>query len=141
MNHKELVVWANDEVDTTVLKIKDIHGVNFDPHPYVIGNTHITRNKSMYLGSDQIREMEREHGPMCYYKSSRRGSPRCSVPYDDHKSDTVAFVELQKDVTSDEVGTELMKLKDKFEEEKIDGFAFIDTGYRVIDAEQENSKV
>ncbi|MHA2085216.1 MAG: hypothetical protein ACXABD_15780 [Candidatus Thorarchaeota archaeon] len=99
----------------------------------MIGTSHLSRNDSMYLGEFQIRQMEREYGPMCAWKgdTGNRG-PRCKLPYERHTCDVVAFVKLQRELENKEAAQQLSLLKEKFEEDGIDGFGFIDTGFRIL---------
>lgn len=109
-----------------VFAVKSVDNVNHRPHPYVIGPNHINRNRGIYLGSDQIREMEKEHGPMCCH-------PGCKRTYDEHESDKVLFLQLKRDATGDEANAELVKIREMMEADGIAGVCMVETDekYRV----------
>lgn len=129
MTHEELVTWGNETVDTSVLKVKEILAVNHKPHPYVIGSRHVAYaadHCSGMLTEHAIEDAERKKAAKCAH-------PGCHEPYRKHTHDTVAIIIFCRDLTTEELRTELLKLKDKFEAEKIDGFAFLETEFEVID--------
>jgi hypothetical protein len=127
MTRDELKEWANGVLDGELMEVDSIIGINFDPHPYVIGTRHVAYASDRFgglLGDAAIRSAEAT-GVKCAMKGG------CSVSYDQHKSDTAAFVRLKRDLSNKEAAGQLSLLKEKFEEEGIDGFAFIEDGFRI----------
>lgn len=142
MSHEELVAWSKEilsENNVDYLDIKEIKGFNFDPHPYMIGTAHVAHASDNYggmLGENAIHDLEATRGPSCYWKGENgdRGK-RCRVPYSEHKHDNVAVMELKRDLTNKEAYDALVLLKEKFIEENIEGFAFLEHGFSIASPE------
>lgn len=104
--------------------IKDVHWVNQKPHPFTIGPKHVAHAADHccgMLGEESCRA----------YPCSAKG---CYLDYDQHtKGDHVAFVYLTRNSTVDEMRNWLMSLSEWTENNKIDGFTFVDTGFRIGD--------
>lgn len=93
------------------------------PHPYMVTEKHLEYNQDqMYLGKEQIEEMEKEHGNMCGFK--------CGMPWSEHK--IALMVECTADIHTKtgkmnrELQTYLKSIKDKTEKNGYAGFAFLD---------------
>jgi hypothetical protein len=65
--------------------------------------------------------------------------PKCRLSYDDHESDNVAFVKLTRDCTNEEMHDWLKSLIELPEMKGVDGFAFVETGYRVKERNDETT--
>ena len=102
---------------------ESVRHVNFKPHPYMIGPGHLLKGH-MYLGEAEIKEAEGA-GVHCYDHG-------CRIPYDQHTSDFVAFLILKHDVANAKAADQLMLVKPFAMEQKIDGFGFIDNGFRIL---------
>ena len=102
---------------------ESVQHVNFKPHPYMIGPGHLLEGH-MYLGEAEIKEAEGA-GVHCYDHG-------CRIPYDQHTSDFVAFLRLKHNVANAEAANQLMLVKPFAMEQKIDGFGFIDDGFRIL---------
>jgi len=115
------------------LTVVMMQGVNFKPHPYVIGTGHVGYAADHYngmLSEDAIRDAER-HGIHC----AQRG---CRLPYDQHTYDRAVFVRPTTDIFTyaeehngqipEDTHDDLLALKTFVETNKIrvDGFAFLD---------------
>jgi len=107
------------------------------PHPYCIAPCHLEFNDSMYLGSDQIRQMEKDHPDkvMCDIckRAYRKNQIDKILSYDEHKQSLV--VECLKPMgkkteknlkLNPELKKFLLSIKAKAEKKKFDGFAFVD---------------
>lgn len=118
----DIINTINSIIDQSIVTALSIESVNHDPHPYVVGPNHIAKNQSMYLGKEQIEEMERKGLAKCYH-------PGCRVPFNQHKSDKVLFLQLQRNCSDEEIQAELKKLVDHYGEtnKEFDGFGFVDT--------------
>ncbi len=102
--------------------VSDVRWVNQKPHPFVIGTRHVAHASDHNGGI--LDESVISQFP-CADKD-------CRLPYNQHtKGDHVAFVRLTREVTTDEMRTWLLSLKEWCDTNKIDGFAFIDTGFRI----------
>jgi len=118
-----------------VFLVKSVDDINHKPHPYCITEKHLEYNDSMYLGDEQIKKMESTHGDMCGMYSNgketinkyRYGYTRCNVPYGEHTSDNVCFLQLKRNTTNAEANVILKQLVDDVGEKFVDGFAFVET--------------
>lgn len=124
---------------TDPLKMRGIRSVNFDPHPYMIGPVHLRLSKpSVHLGRAEIIEAERQkrHG-LCQWKGvTGKHGKRCELTYEQHTHDTVMFLELTRDTTNSQVLVVLQPLAGEIEEDGIDGFAFVESKFRVREGEE-----
>ena len=111
-------------IEQTAFNIKQVEAVNFNPHPYTIGPRHLQYNDSMYLGKEQILQMEAKRGPMCAH-------PKCRLPYKEHTCDWVAFISAAKNLTKEEAHKALLALKPVAESTGLSGFAFIRSEYSI----------
>lgn len=91
-------------------------------HPFMIGTQHFPHDGSMYIKPEQA---------PCAMKG-------CGRPVEAHTHDRVSFIYLKRNATKTEVQTWLMGLITNSDDapavlstEKCDGFAFVDTGFRV----------
>ena len=104
--------------------VDKVMNVNRKPHPYMIGVAHVTlaSKHGGMLTEEVCREVQCAH-------------PGCTVSYDQHTSDRVAFVKFTRDCTNTEAQDWLKTLVPICEEHKVDGFAFVETGFKVIKEE------
>lgn len=103
--------------DSNLFILKSIQHVNYKPHPYVIGSKHVAYAADHYggmLGKETLEKIP------CAEKG-------CQLPYDEHTSDKVMFLQLKRDTTGKEAGTFLMQMEDEIKQDGIDGFAFVET--------------
>jgi hypothetical protein len=118
MNKEELLTVFSDVLkDKDILKTKGIHETNHRPHPYTVGPKHVQHAADNYGGI--MGEATLEAIP-CAHKG-------CALPYEDHDSDKVLFLQLTRNATEIEANDELIKIKDLLKEHGIDGVAFVDT--------------
>jgi len=106
-----------------IFTVKSITNVNHKPHPYMVGPQHIKHASDKHMGRLGEETM----------RAVRCAHPNCHVEYDDHKSDKVLFVQLKRNASNDEASDELKKLLEIFQNNGIDGVAFVETpeGYRI----------
>lgn len=125
MNIEEkLTIFSDILAESGILVAKGIHQVNHRPHQFTIGPKHIARAHEVNGGilTEDVLEM---HG--CAHKG-------CGLPYSKHEADEVLFLQLTRNVSELEANDELLKIKPKLIELKVDGVAFVDTeeGYRFL---------
>jgi hypothetical protein len=60
-------------------------------------------------------------------KKVRCAHPNCNIPYEDHISDCVAFLQLTQNTTNELANKVLKDLVDAIGDKCVDGFAFVDT--------------
>jgi hypothetical protein len=94
-----------------------MHEENHRPHPFTVGRKHVA-HAAEHNGGILSEEICQELG--CAHS-------KCTVPYDEHESDKVLFLQLRRDAEQLDANEELLKIKDKLEEHKIAGVAFVDT--------------
>lgn len=106
----------------TLFVVKSITHVNHKPHPYMIGPKHIEFAADNYNGmlTEAVIAAGEKKRIYCAH-------PDCALPYDQHTSDKVLFLQLTRDLTNQEATEELMKVKPILEENKVDGVAFVET--------------
>lgn len=110
--------------------VHSVDHANFKPHPYMIGAKHVCHASDHFhgmLGVEAIEDAEK-HGIHC--ENGTIGN-RCHLPYKEHTSDTVIFLKLTRNATNTEAGKVLFAVKAECEADKIDGFAFIESGFRI----------
>jgi hypothetical protein len=103
--------------EQNVIQLKNVMYVNHKPHPYTVGPKHITyasEHHSGMLGEETCRKVK------C-------AVPGCDVSYEDHTSDTVAFITLLRDTDNYEMDVIIKKLVDDIPEGIFDGIAFVET--------------
>ena len=121
-DQKETEQLIIDALGDRGIKFKSIIAINHKPHGYVVGVQHITKSDSAYLN---IEAVERK-GVTCAY-------PECKLSYAEHTSDKVAFLQLTKDLTNEEVRLILTGIPDLLQANKIDRIVFVETDkkYRI----------
>ena len=122
MKEKLQEYWQDNEA----FEFKDFMGVNHQPHPYMIGPKHIEHNRGMYLGEEQIKEMESRGVAHCAH-------PDCRKNYEEHTCDQVCFLALKKDLTQGEAQEALKGCVDHFGEKAFEGFAFIENEFKFVE--------
>jgi hypothetical protein len=105
-------------------KLASVDHINHKPHPYTIGPRHVAHASDHHCGMlDQhaIESAERL-GVHCAH-------PKCRLPFDEHTSDLVCFVEVSAQYPNIAdvplLRDYLTQIADKATELGIDGFAFV----------------
>lgn len=114
--------------DQGAFRIKDVMHVNHKPHPYMIGPSHVAWAADHWgggLSEECIRDGEKRGVVRCYNSPPREG--RCNIPYDEHTSDRVVFLQLRRNVANAEAVNILFTIKQAILDEKVTGFCFVDT--------------
>lgn len=114
-SEKEQKIRENLKGDIFILK--SVENINHKPHPYTIGLKHI-----VYASDHQGSMLDKE---TC--RKVRCAHPNCHVPYDEHTSDCIAFLQLTKNTTQKMAQKVLKSLADAIGEKCIDGFCFVET--------------
>jgi len=117
-------------------ELKFILNTNYKPHPYCITEKHLGGD-SMYLGNEEIREMEAK-GVKCGMYTSldgkqikngyKAGWSPCEVSYDEHTSDKVLFLKalVDKEVKNLKKLKEYLKsIAPLLKKYKLEGVGFI----------------
>ncbi len=102
------------------------------PHPYCITPKHLETGR-MYLDKDAIREAEEKYGAVCDICRARvrKGLQDGILTIDEHKQQTVLFLEIAKEEAKENLNDVaglnkyLLKIKPVLTELKIDGVAFV----------------
>jgi hypothetical protein len=103
--------------ESDLFTLKSIQNVNYKPHPYTIGPTHVTYAADHcggMLGKETLEKVPCAH-------------LGCTLSYDEHISDKVMFVQLKRNTTGKEAGTFLMQMEEEILKDGIDGFSFVET--------------
>jgi hypothetical protein len=87
------------EFSTDFTQIKEVMGVNFKSHPYVIGPAHVTHCDGI-LSNATIRSMERNKQAHCLHGNWQHP---CHLPFEQHTCGHVAFIELRRNVGNKEL--------------------------------------
>lgn len=97
-------------------KVLSIDNTNFKPHPFMIGPNHISHasNYGGMLGNTTLEAIP------CAY-------PGCQLPYKDHTSNRVSFIQLTQNLSNKKAKEVLLKAESFMKEHKIEGFAFVET--------------
>jgi len=112
--------WKQREI--TGIKVLSIEHVNHRPHPYTVGNKHISYahdNCGGLLGDEVLKAVPCAH----------RG---CTLSYEEHLSDFVMFLSLTKDMTHEEISNSLKDIADESEADGVDGFAFVESEFSIV---------
>lgn len=112
-----------------------IENVNHKPHPYVVGPRHVAfaSERGGILSEHTIREAEKS-GVKC----ACRG---CNVPFEGHTSNKVCFLQATREIKNSEVRDLLLRHKDEAEKDGIDGFAFVESDYKIVPDEEEKEVI
>jgi hypothetical protein len=102
--------------------VDDVMNVNHRPHPFTIGARHVAYASDHCGGILDERAM----------RTIPCAANKCKLSYDQHTSDRAALVKLTRNVSNKEAAAWLSGLKEWCAKHKIDGFAFIDTGFRIL---------
>lgn len=108
-------------------EVHDVTRVNLKPHPYRVGARHIdhaSKNHGGMLGEATLKAVPCAH-------------PGCTLSYEEHVSDLVCFLQMKRNVYHRKAQVEFQKFFDKWGDNIIDGFAFVETeeNYRFTDEE------
>jgi hypothetical protein len=106
-----------------IIHVKSVLNVNHKPHPYMIGPKHIS------YAADHCCGMLTEE--VC--KKVPCAMSLCDYSYEEHTSDTVLFLQLQRNCTGKEVNPILKGLVETYPD-LVDGVAFVETEehYRIL---------
>ena len=111
---KEKLALQNQDL----YKVLDVQNVNHKPHPFTVGTQHVVHASDHcygILGEETLRKIPCAH----------RG---CNIPYDQHTSDNVCFLQQKRHGTQDEAQKILKQLVDDISNTNlVDGFGFVDT--------------
>ena len=120
----------------TLFTVLSIDNVNDKPHPYCITDKHIT-GKYCSLGKDTIIALEKAGTASCgmyvspsedkYINEYKQGWKKCQVPFEEHTSDKVVFLQLKQNCTNDEASAELKEITSILEKNEIDGVSMVET--------------
>lgn len=115
----ELLVGELNRIldDIGIFKALSVHNVNHDPHPFTVGPRHVKHAADHcggMLGEKTLEVIECAH-------------PKCGLLYKDHKSEKVAFLQLQRNAKNQEANSELLKIKQFMIDHRIDGIAMVET--------------
>lgn len=124
MTDEEKAERINQSLENQDLyKCLSIKNVNHNPHPYMLGPRHITYTADNYGGRlDEKAILAGEKAGKC-----NCAQPKCNIPYEDHTSDNVAFLQLLRNGDNDEANIIMKALVDDLGEAFVDGFAFVET--------------
>lgn len=120
MNNNEQEALLKEVLgENDILILKSVQAVNYKPHQYMIGARHVKHASDNFggmLGEQTLKAVQCAH-------------PGCAVPYEEHTYDTVAFLQLKRNCTNDEIKPLMLVMSQKIEETKcgVDGFVFVDT--------------
>lgn len=117
MSNEEKEVEIRKVLNPKHFKLLSVQNVNHDPHPFTIGPAHVKHASNYHSG--RLGEETLKNVPCAF-----RG---CNVAYENHKSDTVAFLQLVKTLTKDEANKTIKKVVDNIPKDLIDGFTMVDT--------------
>lgn len=116
--------------------VKEVKDVNHKPHPYCITSKHIT-GKYMYLGKVQIEALEADGTAHCGMRIALDGSwstkrdkkhtDTCHIPYAEHTSDRVLFLQHLRNGTLKEANDVFAAIQELLVSLNVDGIAMIDT--------------
>lgn len=119
MTNQEKTERIQEELKSQDLfKCLEVNNINHKPHPYMIGPAHIKYSNEGGRGGILNEQVCRE------VKCAHTG---CNLPYAEHTSDNVAFLQLLRNGINVEAGTILKKLVDSLGESFVDGFVFVET--------------
>lgn len=111
-----------------VFKLKSVMNVNHKPHSYMIGPKHIAWSHDGHYGGmlsgDCIREGEKKGEVHCEQRN-------CRVPFDDHTSESVAFLQCVRNCTNTEANVALKTLVEELGETFVDGFGFVESKFKI----------
>ena len=112
---------ANLAEGNDVIRILNVDHVNYDPHIFCLTPAHINHSQKYggRISEECIIDAEK-NGIFC-------GVDGCILPYSEHKSDCVAFVQLLRTCTKSDIEEILYKITVNLPDGFIDGFAFVDT--------------
>jgi len=121
MDKKELINKLN-ELLAPYLEVHDLTTINHRPHPYTIGTKHIAHASDNYRGILDERTMQ---SLPCAY-------PGCNLTYEEHTSNKVIALKLLGNYSHGRVQVVLRSTLPLTEEHGVDGFIFIENGFRVV---------
>jgi uncharacterized protein with ATP-grasp and redox domains len=139
MNNEEKKIKIEEALkDQNLFLVKSVMDVNHKPHIFCITEKHVvyaSDNCGGMLSDSAIKEYEKKHGPSCgmYVKGNNianhriSGYEKCTIPYSQHTSDNICFLQLLRNGTKEEGQTILKDLVDSIGEKFIDGFSLVET--------------
>lgn len=117
--------------DNDFVKLYDINAI-IDPHPYMVGPEHVRRaadTNGGIIDEKIIKEVGCAH-------------LGCTLSYEEHKYETVMFLQLKRDISNTEINEFLLSIKKEMLEDRIDGVSFVETEekFRVTKDEQKHNE-
>ena len=103
--------------DNDLFIVSKVESVNHDPHPYTVGSKHIEHadeNNGGQLDKQTIEEVE------C-------AASGCSLTYDEHKYDTVIFLQLKRNGTNIEAKKAFKSIEKELKTDNVDGIVMVET--------------
>jgi hypothetical protein len=102
-------------------EVVDAQQVNHDPHPFVIGPAHFPKDGGIYIKPEQA-------------PCAGRG---CSLPVGSHTYEQALFLKCGRDVPNKEATEMLSSVEALMKEHKIDGFAFMESEFKILEPEED----
>ena len=125
----EVKLTTEDKINTFLegnknFILKSVTAINHRPRPYEIGTRHIKYASVSYggiLGKEVVNKVHCAH-------------PKCSLMYDDHRFDNIAFLQLKRDADKEDAQKDLESIIKCLDKDEIDGFVFVETKekFRII---------
>ena len=132
----------NDELTTKYkallgdpFEVLKVEHCNHKPHPFMIGSAHVAHAADHHggmLGEATLSAIG------CYWKDDTYG--RCGLPYHQHTSDRVLFVKVIRNCANKDAADALFAIKEMMVTDRIDGVAFVESGFRIAPPVQEGSE-
>ena len=100
--------------DNDFVKLCNIKAINFDPHPYMVGPEHVQRaadTNGGILDERILKEVGCAH-------------PECTLSYEEHKYETLMFLQLKRDINNTKISEFLLSIREEVLEDRIDGITF-----------------
>ena len=107
---------ALEATNPVIFRILSVSSVNHNPHPYTMGQRHL-EHASRHCGGRL--GMETVNAIPC-------AVPGCQLPYDQHKSDRVAFIQLLRNASQEEAKEDFRKFTLVVPKD-FSGFTFVET--------------
>jgi len=135
MNNEEKEKRIKEALEVQdVFKLRSVMNVNHKPHQYMIGPKHIKWSHDGHyggmIGADCIKEGEKQGKVHCEQRN-------CRVRFEEHTSDNVAFLQCVRNCTNTEANDALKSLVDELGEAFVDGFAFVESKFKITNDELE----
>lgn len=124
MENEQTILAEAQQLLGSAFIAKSIQYINYKPHPFITGTKLVgwaADNHAGMLGKEATYSYEKAHrGYSCEH-------PGCTASFDEHKYDTILFLQLTRDVSAEEGHGSLYKLSDLLAQNGIDGILFVET--------------